>query len=65
MVRGKLVVRGGPQVNCKKSLEELYETLNETRIHPDMFVLKLPLWVDLQQNVHNFLSVIILENTSN
>jgi hypothetical protein len=64
---------GGPQaVSEEKSLQKLYQTLNERKIHPYRSVLKLLLLVDLQQKVGELvlsitscLSVIILENNLN
>jgi hypothetical protein len=46
------VIRGGPQaVSEAKVLQNLYQTLNELKIRPHMFVLKLALLVDLQQKL--------------
>jgi hypothetical protein len=52
------VVRGGPQaVSKEKSLQKLYQTLNEGKIHPYMSLLKLPLLVDLQQLIITYLLI--------
>jgi hypothetical protein len=56
----------------RKALQELYQTLNERKIHPYMSVKKLPLLDNLQQKVGELVlsinfcpSVIILDNTLN
>jgi hypothetical protein len=49
VVRGPPVVRDGPQaVSEEKLLQKLHQTLNEWKIHPYMFVLKLTSLVNLQ-----------------
>jgi hypothetical protein len=62
---------GGPQAVSEENLcKKLYQTLNELKINSYMSMIKLPLFVDLQQEVGELvlsittcLSVIILENT--
>jgi hypothetical protein len=52
-----------------QSLNIMYQTLTEKKIHPYVYVLKMPLFVDLQQKVDELVifittcpSIIILEN---
>jgi hypothetical protein len=66
------VVRGGPQaVSEEKALRKLYQTLKELKIHPYMYVLKLPLLNDLHQKGELVLSmtscspITVLENNLN
>jgi hypothetical protein len=71
VVYGSLTDRP-PAVSEEKALQKLYRTLNERKIHPYMSVLKLPLFVDLQQKIGELVlstiscpTIIILENTLN
>jgi hypothetical protein len=64
------LVRGDEQeVSEEKWLQKLYQTMNEWRIYPYVFVQKLPSLVDLKHKVDELLlsinycpSIIVLEN---
>jgi hypothetical protein len=53
MVHGPPEVRGGSPGKPleENALQKLHQTLNEFKIHSYMFVLKLPLLVELHQKV--------------